>query len=155
MKTFFSTSAVASLTIAAALFFGASAHAASHHADTPAAASARENIKTSTSAAMNRPMTVTSEFRDDSAAHRRGAIDISSKDLTSAQRHAEAKTISNSPGLKNHQVIVEEVHTTKYGPNAQANTTYQNGVQGNTRWGEVKASATHTHIQPPAAPNKK
>jgi hypothetical protein len=97
-----------------------------------------------------RPFVVKSEGRSDSAAHQRGAIDIRSKDITSAERHEEAKTLSKELG-KEHTVVVEEVHARAagtQGPEAQVNTAYRDGVEGRTRVGEIKATATHTHAQP-------
>jgi hypothetical protein len=96
---------------------------------------------------------IKSRHRDDSAAHKRGAIDYSSKDLTEAERHEEARQLSDALGSKGigHTVVVEEVHVREpgtEGPSGQVNTAYRDGVQGNVRVGEAKATATHTHVQP-------
>ncbi len=98
----------------------------------------------------NRAFRVTSEQRDDSPAHQRGAIDYRSKDIPSEQRHTEAAAVSRALG-PDHTVVVEEVHRPApgaQGPSAQTNTAFRNGVQGNERVGQDKATATHTHVQP-------
>jgi len=154
-------SLLSSMVIAAAIF-GIVALPASASADprkqpsasarpTAAAKQERARIEATTRAAMSRPMVVTSRHRDNSEAHKRGAIDISSKNLSSAQRHAEARALSKALGPR-RTVVVEEVHAAPrhYGPEAQRNTAYRNGVQGNSKLGPVRASATHTHIQPDA-----
>lgn len=126
-------------------------------ADEPSAAAreARSNIESTTQRVLEdrgRELDVTSRHRDDSPAHARGAIDYSSKDLSTTERHEEAREVSRALG-DNHQVIVEEVHRAAggHGPAAQENTTYQGGDKGATRWGAVKASGTHTHVQPSRA----
>jgi hypothetical protein len=92
-----------------------------------------------------RRLVVTSGFRANSQAHMVGAIDISSKDLTPKVRHADAREISRRLGAR-FRVVVEELDPiTK----TQTNTTYQGGIKGKTRVGlPIKATATHTHIQP-------
>jgi hypothetical protein len=110
----------------------------------------RQHIKEAVITTVGRDVKVTSEHRGNSAAHQRGAIDISTKDLPATQRHTEAKQISKTLG-KDYTVVVEEVHRVpkgQQGPEAQVNTAYRAGTQGNVRTGEIKASATHTHIQP-------
>jgi hypothetical protein len=110
----------------------------------------RQHITSVVNSTAQRPITVTSGHRDNSTAHQRGAIDIRSQDISSAARHREAANISRALG-SNHTVVVEEVHKVnrgQQGPEAQVNTAYRSGVQGNVRTGPVKASATHTHIQP-------
>lgn len=98
----------------------------------------------------NREFRVTSEHRDNSPAHQRGAIDYRSNDVPSEQRHTEAAAVSRALG-PNHTVVVEDVHLPApgaQGPSAQTNTAFRNGVQGNERLGQDKATATHTHVQP-------
>jgi hypothetical protein len=110
----------------------------------------REFIKETVRVTAPRNPTVTSEYRSNSPAHRRGAIDISSKNLTPAQRRAEAQAISSRLG-RGYNVVVEEVHQVQrgqFGPSGQVNTTFNNGRQGTVRVGDVRASATPTHIQP-------
>jgi hypothetical protein len=95
-------------------------------------------------AASGRDTKVTSEYRENSAAHRRGAIDISSKDLTPAQRREDAKAISQKLG-KGYTVVIEEVGA----DGKQTNTSYREGKLLNTHKDQPKtASATHTHVQP-------
>lgn len=122
---------------------------------TAEAQSAREHIETTTSEVLDgrgRELEVTSRHRDDSTAHQRGAIDYRSNDISSSERHEEAREVSRALG-NNHQVVVEEVHRAEggYGPSAQQNTTYQGGERGASRWGDVKATGTHTHVQPGGA----
>jgi hypothetical protein len=117
---------------------------------TPAAQKERahiEKVTGSTLASLGRPMVVTSRHRDDSPAHQRGAIDISSKSLSTVQRHNEAKTISKNLG-SGYTVVVEEVdHKT----GKQTNTSYANGQLLNRHTNQpILASETHTHIQPNA-----
>lgn len=108
-----------------------------------------ENVTSDVLHEHGRQMEVTSRHRDNSSAHRRGAIDISSKNLSEMERGAEAQDISARLG-PHHRVVVEEVHRPKsgVGPSAQKNTTYQNGAKGDPTWQPVKATATHTHVQP-------
>lgn len=112
----------------------------------------RQHIVNTVNRTAQRPITVTSGHRGNSAAHRRGAIDIRSRDIPSPARHTEAAALSRGLG-RNHTVVVEEVHSVNrragvQGPQAQVNTAYRNGVRGNVRVGPVRASGTHTHIQP-------
>jgi len=113
----------------------------------------RQEIKDVTHATLDsrgRQMVVTSEHRDNSQAHKNGAIDIRSKDLSPEQRQSEAKAVSKALGSR-HTVVVEETHAPApraEGPKAQVNTAYRDGKKGNTRVTEMKASATHTHVQP-------
>lgn len=82
-------------------------------------------------------------FRPSSLAHQRGAVDISSKDMTPEARHKEAQDLSGLLGPC-YDVVVEEVTGTM-----QKNTTYRNGAKGRTRSDlPLTVSATHTHIQP-------
>lgn len=129
------------LPLATTLLFATTSAAQARTAD-----QCRQNITDTTRQVLEergRPVVVTSGHRDDSAAHRRGAIDIRSNDVDSPTRHADARAISER--LPNHNVIVEERDG-----NRQTNTTYRNGVRGATREGPARASATHTHIQPDA-----
>jgi hypothetical protein len=89
-----------------------------------------------------REMVVTSEYRNNSAAHKRGAIDISSKDLSGEDRHEEARVISERLG-QGYTVVVEEIIDNK----DQLNTSYREGAQLNQHTDKITASATHTHIQ--------
>lgn len=121
----------------------------------------RQHIKDTVNATATRPITVTSEHRDNSAAHRRGAIDIRSKDISTEARHTEARQISKALG-KDHTVVVEEVHRVdhkrgQHGPEAQVNTAYRDGNKGSTRTMAIPKSdsATHTHIQPEVPAKKK
>ena len=85
-----------------------------------------------------------------SAAHDRGAVDFRSNNVSPTTRHSEARELSNSLGRKN-TVVVEEVHRPNRGaegPSVQVNTAYRDGTQGNTRVGPVRATQTHTHVQP-------
>ena len=91
---------------------------------------------------------ITSGHRDDSAAHRRGAIDIASKGLTKKERHNEAREISEKLG-REYRVVVEEVRGDR-----QTNTTYEGGEKGRTRDNVRKATETHTHIQPNKKPQR-
>lgn len=104
-----------------------------------------------------RDLKVTSGARTNSPAHRAGALDFSSKDLSAEQRHAEAKAVSKNLGhtfdSKKHTVIVEEVHRPEpgaLGPSANIHTAYRDGQRGNTRVKELADphQATHTHVQP-------
>lgn len=112
----------------------------------------REDIKTTTQQSMPRPMRVTSEDRTTprSAAHDRGAIDIRSHNVSAPQRHQEAKEISRHLG-PHYTTVVEEVHRPapgQPGPSAQTNTSYRDGALVRQSSGPVKATGTHTHIQP-------
>jgi len=112
----------------------------------------RQHITNTVNSTVTRPVTVTSGYRGNSTAHQRGAIDISSKDLTPSARHGEAQQISKALGSQ-HTVVVEEVHRVPkgaHGPEAQINPAYRDGQRGNIRVGPIKADATHTHIQPDA-----
>jgi hypothetical protein len=108
----------------------------------------RQHIKDVTGEVLQsrkRELNVTSEYRANSEAHKAGAIDISSKNLSAKDRHSDALAISKKLG-SNFRVVVEEVDAKT---NTQTNTTYQGGVKGRTRTGlEKRATATHTHIQP-------
>jgi len=119
--------------------------------DQTTATQRREHIKDVTETTLQdrgRVMDVTSEYRENSAAHRRGAIDIESRSLNSATRHSEAQAISRNLG-SGHTVVVEEVSADG---RTQTNTSYRNGVRQNTHVNQpVTATATHTHIQPDGA----
>jgi membrane protein involved in colicin uptake len=92
---------------------------------------------------------VKDEYRPNSAAHMRGAIDISSKDLSPEQRATTAKGISDRLG-NGYTVIVEEVSEDG---KTQTNTSYRNGKMLNRHTNQPKtATATHTHIQPDPPP---
>jgi hypothetical protein len=108
----------------------------------------RQHIESIVKAALEargRQMVITSGYRDNSDAHRRGAIDISSKDLSQEDRHAEAKDISAKLG-KEYTVIVEEVDQAS---GTQTNTLYRGGQSIAKQPNQPKsATATHTHIQP-------
>jgi hypothetical protein len=112
----------------------------------------REHIKSVVRdylASQGREMKVTSEYRKNSAAHMRGAIDLSSKDLTTGQRHADAKEISRQLG-KGYTVVVEEVTADR----TQTNTSYRDGKLLNIHKDQLQtASNTHTHIQPDKHPD--
>lgn len=89
---------------------------------------------------------ITSVYRSNSAAHRRGAVDISVRDSSGNIMDNDtilntAKKISETLG-SNYYVIAEIVsdHT-------QTNTTYHNGAKGNTRVTDRKATETHIHAQ--------
>jgi hypothetical protein len=116
-------------------------------------AARRQEIKDVTGATLGsrgRQMVATSEHRDNSPAHQNGAIDFRSKDLSPEDRHHEAKAVSKALG-SHHTVVVEEPHAPApgaEGPKGQVNTAYRDGKKGNTRVTEIKASATHTHVQP-------
>jgi hypothetical protein len=113
----------------------------------------RQNIVDKTGAVLKengRTLDITSGARKNSEAHKRGAIDFSSKGLDTEARHAEAAEVSEELG-SDHTVIVEEVHEPAggaEGPRGQVDTAYRNGDRGNVRVHEVRASATHTHVQP-------
>jgi len=117
-------------------------------ADRPQADKARQHIEKVTKETLDkrgREMVVTSRYREDSAAHMRGAIDIRSKELSTEQRHAEAKEISKNLG-KDYTVNVEEVDRPI---GSQTNTSYRNGELLNRHENQPKtATDTHTHIQP-------
>jgi hypothetical protein len=108
-----------------------------------------ENVTGSTLDSQGTDFHVTSRHRDDSPAHRRGAIDYRSNDVSEARRHADARAVSSALG-SHHNVVVEEVYRPAggVGPSAQRDTTYQGGWQGRTTWGPVRATDTHTHVQP-------
>jgi hypothetical protein len=112
----------------------------------------RNEILQKSRGAMTRPMEVTStdRIKPPSAAHNHGAIDIRSNNISSAHRHEEARAISKNVGPSG-RVVVEEVHRPgrgQAGPSAQIDTTYQNGAKGSARAHDIKATGTHTHVQP-------
>lgn len=113
----------------------------------------RQEIKDVTGevlASRGRKLEVTSEHRDNSTAHQQGAIDYRSKNISSEERHEEAKEVSEALG-EHHTVVVETVHRPEpgaEGPTAQIDTAYRDGQEGKTRVKEVKATETHTHVQP-------
>ena len=91
---------------------------------------------------------ITSEFRPNSAAHIRGAVDFSTKKpdsdthYNSETLHNLAKETSANLGA-GYIAIVEEVNSDA----TQVNTTYHNGVLGRRRHGPQRATATHLHVQ--------
>jgi hypothetical protein len=92
-------------------------------------------------------MVVTSRFRTNSEAHKRGAIDISSRHQTPAERLKDARAISKGLG-KDYAVIVEVVTGTKETGGTQKNTSYRDGKRVASHVTPITASATHTHVQP-------
>lgn len=91
-----------------------------------------------------RELVVTSRYRSNSAAHRRGALDYSSNKISSRDRHAEAEQLSRDLG-DGYTVVVEEVHRAK---ETQTNTSYRNGQRINRHEDPITADETHTHVQP-------
>jgi len=106
-----------------------------------------EEVTRETLAKRGEPMVVKSRYRDDSEAHKRGAIDISSKDLKPDVRHDQAREISKNLG-KEYDVIVEENHD--YHKKTKTTITYRDGIKGNTREVAITRNdeGIHTHIQP-------
>ncbi len=110
---------------------------------------------------IERKPAIKDRHRDNSPAHRRGAIDYRSKDVSRTKRHKEAKDLSGRLG-KDYTTVVEEVyyHPVTKDPDDQRNTAYKDGKKGRTRWTHqsngrgVKASATHTHVQPDKSKKK-
>jgi len=98
----------------------------------------------------NPPITSRDRTTPPSAAHNRGAVDYRSNDISTRARHREASTLSQRLGGR-YTVVVEEVHRPARGaagPSAQINTAYRGGNRGNTRVGPIRATGTHTHVQP-------
>lgn len=113
-----------------------------------AADSQRAFIEKTASEVLNRrgqTLVVTSRDRSNSAAHRRGAIDIRSKHLDPEQRRADAMAISEALG-KDYTVVIEEVDEKS---TLQTNTSYRSGKLVRPSYVTPRrADGTHTHIQP-------
>jgi|SRR4051812_45532876 hypothetical protein len=110
----------------------------------------REHIERTTERVLHdhgRSMEVTSRYRDDSEAHKRGASDIRSKDIPRPERHSEARDISRALG-RGHTVIVEERNVPPLRSGYQMNTSYRDGQPVRSSAQPARATETHTHIQP-------
>lgn len=96
-----------------------------------------------------RELRITDAYRDvkntDSfEPHERGALDFSSKDLSTRERHEEALALSENLG-SSYRVIVEELDD----EGRQINTYYKRGELIKTDPPkEPKIKATHTHVEP-------
>ncbi len=104
-----------------------------------------EKTKEKVEESPTRVFTRTSGYRENSEAHKRGAIDIRCHDISSEERHIEASAISQNLG-SHYLVIVEERHD--FG---QTDTHYRNGKKTKTEEKDtdhVTADGIHTHIQP-------
>lgn len=165
-----SRSAVAAISLVAAVWFLSGTARAQltwqrFYGSSPEANAVREHFAFGTRdfiTGRGRDFVPTSGHRGNSGAHENGAFDYRSRELTIAQRHTEARELSQALG-PHAQVIAEEyvaidpgvgsLAASATGPVA-AQTTYVNGVQGNTRFVTPgKDFAPHTHVQPsgPAA----
>jgi len=91
-----------------------------------------------------RESVVTSANRTNSPAHSEGAVDYSSKDLSTDERHAEAQSLSTALGPDFTVIVEEGVHPAD-APPYRTLTSYVNGQRVSVRRGGFEA--THTHVQ--------
>jgi hypothetical protein len=102
-----------------------------------------------TLASRGRELRITDAYRDKKPTdsfepHERGALDFSSKDLSSEARHEEARVLSDNLG-SSYRVIVEELDD----DGRQINTYYIRGARVRSDPPKLAIiQATHTHVEP-------